>query len=233
LTHPEEIHSIEVKNPIKPGTSIDAKNFILDLNILLNNQSILNLEMQLQNQSNWSERSLSYLCRSFDHLNSGSDYAEVRPAIHIGFLDFTPFPEVPEFYATYKMLNIKNQHLYSGKFTLSVVNLSKIELATDDDKTWGIDHWAHLFKAKTWEELKMIAEKNEAMKEASESLYTMHCDQTIRDMARARAEQLAWEKHVKEENSVLKAENEKLASTLAEKDAEIARLHAQLAKHNM
>ncbi|MBQ8527227.1 MAG: hypothetical protein IJ429_02020 [Lachnospiraceae bacterium] len=76
-----------------------------------------------------------YLYRSFDNLNSGSDYAEARPAIHIGFLDFTPVPEVPEFYSTYKLLNVKNHHLYNGKFTLSAVDLSQIELATDEDKT--------------------------------------------------------------------------------------------------
>ena len=66
--------------------------------------------------------------------SSGSDYAQVRPAIHIGFLDFTPFPEIPEFYSTYKLLNVKNHHLYSSKFMLSVVDLSQIELATDEDK---------------------------------------------------------------------------------------------------
>ena len=237
---PDELHSVEVKNPIALGKAIDAKDFILDLKIFLNNHSILNLEMQLQNLGNWSERSLSYLCRSFDNLNSGSDYAQVRPAIHIGFLDFTPFPEVPEFYSTYKLLNVKNHHLYSGKFMLSVVDLSQIKLATDEDKAWGIDHWARLFKASTWEELKMISEKNEAMQEASKSLYTMHCDETIRDMARARAERLAWETHITGENAALKTEieklssdNEKLSSSLSEKEAEIAKLKALLAKQQV
>jgi hypothetical protein len=55
----------------------------------------------------WPERSLSYLCRSFDQLRTGEKYANAGPAIHIGFLDFTPFPEHPEFYASYKLLNVK------------------------------------------------------------------------------------------------------------------------------
>lgn len=41
--------------------------------------------------------SQTYLCRSFDNLNRGQDYSEVKPVIHIGFLDFTLFPENPEF----------------------------------------------------------------------------------------------------------------------------------------
>lgn len=104
---PENILSVEITNPIELGKKIDAKEFILDIKISLNNRSTINLEMQVRNQYNWEERSLSYLCRSFDQLNSGDEYKKALPAIHIGFLDFTPFPKVPEFYATYKLLNVK------------------------------------------------------------------------------------------------------------------------------
>ena len=96
-----------------------------------------------------NEQTLSYLCRRFDQLDRGQDYTECKPAVHIGFLDFTPFPKCPEFYATYKLLNIKNQHSYSDKFILSVVGLTQIELSTDEDKAHGIDRWARLFKSTT------------------------------------------------------------------------------------
>ena len=42
---------------------------------------------------------------------------------------------------------------------LSVIDLSKVELATEEDRLYGIDYWTRLFKAKTWEEIKMLAEK--------------------------------------------------------------------------
>ena len=209
---PENILSVEITNPIELGKKIDAKEFILDIKISLNNRSTINLEMQVRNQYNWEERSLSYLCRSFDQLNSGDEYKKALPAIHIGFLDFTPFPKVPEFYATYKLLNVKNHHLYSSKFSLGVVDLTKIDLATEEDRKWQIDHWARLFKAKTWEDLKMIAKENEAMQEASETLYNMHCEQTIRDMARAREDQLRWENGMKRHIADLEADIEKLSS---------------------
>ena len=41
------------------------------------------------------------------------------------------------------------QKIFSSKFKLSVVELNHIELATDEDKAFQIDHWARLFKAKT------------------------------------------------------------------------------------
>ena len=44
---------------------------------------------------------LGYLCRSFDSLNRGQDYMETKPVIQVCFLNFTLFPEAPEFFSTY------------------------------------------------------------------------------------------------------------------------------------
>lgn len=52
---------------------------ILDAKVLLNNKSVINLEMQVVNYDNWPERSLAYLCRSFDELYRGQDYQEAKP----------------------------------------------------------------------------------------------------------------------------------------------------------
>ena len=41
-----------------------------------------------------------------------------------------------------------------------MLDLTHIELATEEDKRYGIDHWASLFKAGTWEELKAMAKEN-------------------------------------------------------------------------
>lgn len=219
---PDDIQSVEITNPIILGESIDAKNFILDINVLLNNNTIINLEMQVNNLFDWTDRSLSYLCRSFDHLNKGQSYEEVKSAIHIGFLDFTPFPEFPKFYATYRLLNLKNHHLYSDKFTLSVVDLTHIELATDEDKAYGIDKWAALFKAISWEEIRMAAENNEYLMEATKTLYTLNSDEMIRRQCQARIDA---ERH----EYLMNKKIEDLTAEIADKDAEIAALKAKLA----
>lgn len=207
-----EVTSVVITNPIKLGEHIDDKDFILDIVVLLNHNVSINLEMQVANYMNWEERSLCYLCRSFDQLNAGQDYNETKPAIQIGFLNFTLFPEHPEFYATYKLLNIKNHHLYSDKFTLSVVNLTQIDMATEEDKNWGIDYWAKLFKAKTWEELRMISKKNDALHEASEALYVMNADQMIREQCRAREDYYRIQNTMKHKMEVLTSEKEELVS---------------------
>lgn len=199
---PEEIQSVKVRNPILLGAAMaedfDSKVFILDINVLLNDHTLINLEMQVAGYRNWPERSMTYLCRNFDQLQSGQDYLEVMSTIHIGFLDFTLFPEHPEFYATYKMMNVKNHHIFTDKLALSVVNLKYIKFATREDREWHIDSWASLFKATTWEELMMLAEKNPVMKEAAETVYRLTADEAVREQCKAR------EKYIKEMNTIVK-----------------------------
>ena len=69
----------------------------------------------------------------------------------------------------------------------------------------------------------MIAKQNAALKQATETLYALNCDQTIRDMCRAREDAIRHENRMKRELADAKAE-------IADKDAEIARLKAELAK---
>lgn len=180
------VQSVEITNPIELGEDMDDKTFVLDVNVLLNNSSMINFEMQVVNEHNWQDRSLSYLCRSFDQLYQGEIYASARPAIHVGFLNFEPFPEYPEFHASYKLINGKNGMVYSDKFILNVVDLTHIELATTDDKDAQLDLWARFFIAKTWEEIIMIAEKNVYLEAAAQTLYEANADETTKMKCRAR-----------------------------------------------
>lgn len=200
---PKEILSVTIQNPIELGKSIDHKSFILDIKVILNNATLINLEMQVINHGFWPERSLSYLCRSFDSLNKGEDYSAVKPVIHISILDFTLFPEHPEFYSTYALLNVKNNTVYSDKFKLSVLNLNQIELATEDDKLYHTNYWAKLFKATTWEEIKMLATKNRYIQEASESLFELCAADEIREQCEAREEYYRMERTLRSEHQTL------------------------------
>lgn len=240
--NPQEIRSIQILNPIILGEAIDEKTFILDINVLLNDNTLINLEMQVENLYHWEDRSLSYLCRAFDQLKKGEAYENAKPVIHIGFLNFTPFPEIPEFYSSYKLLNEKNHHSYSDKFNLRMVDLTCINLATEEDRAYRLDDWAKLFKAKIWEEIRMVAKQDESLLEASETLYTLNADELVRRQCQARAdyyrlhnsinrrmeELLAERESLDKENQKLNTENTNLKNQNEEKDQIIARLRAQL-----
>ena len=248
LLHMEEadISSVIITNPIRLGDSIDNKTFVLDINVIMNQHHIINLEMQVINLNNWQDRSLSYLARNFDHLKKGEDYQLTHPVIQIGLLNYTLFPKYPEFYSTYQFLNVKKHTLYSDKLRISVLDLSRIDLATEEDRQYQLDHWAALFKAKTWEELQMLAQNNNYFKEASETVYQLTQEEQIRQQCLAREDYnrtmkgientFAAQKHeiatlkkdLDDANQQISAQNKQLS----EKYAMIASLQAQLAEKN-
>ena len=148
------------------------------------------------------------------------------------------------FFATYQLRNNKNNRLYTGKFSIHVIDLTRIDLATEEDKHYEIDRWAKLFKAATWEELKMIAKNDPDLMQASDELYKVNKDDILRQQARARADAEFWEKvhnarmekmqeeleKNKEELSKKDAIISEMDSVISEKDNEIKRLKEQLAQ---
>lgn len=233
--NPTDVDSVEITNPIVLGNApADDKEFILDIMVSLNNHSIINLEMQMAYSPYWRERSLSYLCRTFDQLWHGADYGDVKPTIHIGFLNFSPTPDdEPEFYASYRMLNEKTYASYSDKFLLRVVNLTQINIATEDDKAIQLDYWARLFTAKSWEEVIMITKNNSVLSSASQSLYEMNADDIIRQKCRAREDYIKVEQAALkfgEQVKILQRELLEKDSFITEQNALIESLKKQLAE---
>jgi len=240
LLHMEEkeIASADIQNPIILGESIDDKTFILDVKVLLNSKKIIDLEMQVINQHDWVERSLSYLCRNYDDLEKGEDYADVTAVHQIGILDFTLFEEWPEFYATYEFLNVINHHPYSSKLRISVVDLTHIDLATEEDRSYRIDFWARLFKATTWEDLSMLAQNDEIIKDAAKTVYEISQERLIRDKIRAREDyyrtqrdmEIYYNDKLAEKDAEMEKMQNALNSEIAELKKKISELEAKLSE---
>ena len=228
---------VTITNPIELGNAFSDKDFILDIRVEMSDGRLIDLEMQMTNEYNWPERSISYAARTFDSLPTGKDYIEVKPIHSIGFLNFTLFPQAPEFYATYQLMNIETHQLYSSKFSIHVVDLSRIDLATEEDSEYEIDRWAKLFKASTWEELFMVAKNNPTLMQASNDLYEINADELMRQKARARADAEFWERNknarLKKQEEIIEKQRQSLAEQkmmMEEKDALIRKLQNQLSE---
>ncbi|RKI81080.1 hypothetical protein D7V83_13360, partial [bacterium 0.1xD8-71] len=109
-----------------------------------------------------------------------------------------------------------NHEIYSDNFTLSVVNLSRTDLATEEDKKYQIDHWAKLFKATTWEEIRMLASKNDSIREASDTIFLLSAEANIRKRCLDREE---YYRDIRTYNKII-----------AEKDALIQELRTEIEK---
>ena len=109
-----------------------------------------------------------------------------------------------------------------------MLDLTQIDKATEEDKCFGIDRWAALFRTTTWEELRMITKNNKYMDDDAQVLLTMNSDQTIRDMCYFRERAEIEEKY---RNDLIQKQEAELASqadALARKDNEIAEKDKEL-----
>ena len=225
-----DITSVKVENPIELGKSIREKDFVMDVRAILNGNIVINLEMQVVNEHNWPERSLMYLCRNFDRLQKGEDYSDAYPAYQISITNFQVFADREDFYSTYMLLDIKNHKKYTDKFRLSVLDLTHIENATEEDKKYKLDEWARLYRAKTWEELNELVAQNPMLERVVSQMYVFSEEDRIREQMEAREDYYRNERT----NQVLiaryKGESEEKDRVIAEKDAEIAEKDAELAE---
>ena len=223
---PEEILSVTITNPIQPGDSVDDKNMILDVRVLLNNQEIINLEMQVINLYNWPERSLSYLCRMFDQLKRGEDYKVAKKTIHISITNFTPenFPEI--LYSNYYLYNPKTMHKYSDKFGIYMLQLNQLGNPEDEKNMPDIYYWAQLFKASTWEEIQMLADKNQAIQESIVTIQELTADEKMQMQMEAR------ERYRRDYEAAIEFGRQQVLKQLAQTEEQLSQKDEQLAQQN-
>ena len=188
----KDIKEVTILNPIILGETIDNKTCILDLHLRLNNNELINIEMQVSDFDNWPERSITYLGRSFDQTKLGGDYSDITTTIHIGILDFNLKHLTPEFYSEFKLMNVNNHEIYSDKFVLRVLNLKTLEDDSIEKEPADLYYWAKLFKATTWEEIKMLASKNPDMEDTIVTMKELSADDKIRLQCQAR-ERYEWD----------------------------------------
>ncbi|MBR6637392.1 MAG: hypothetical protein IKK96_00890 [Lachnospiraceae bacterium] len=111
---------------------------------------------------------------------------------------------------------------------MGVLNLKQIELATEEDKEFKIDYWAKFFKAKTWEEIKMLAEKYPIIADAAVSIHEMTAEEKIRAICETRADYDRIERTWKLEIAELQEANDELQEQLNESNSEVSRLRAEI-----
>ena len=120
---------------------------------------------------------------------------------------------------------------------LSAYDLTRINMATKEDKIYGVDKWAAFFKADKWEDIIMLADQIPSLQTSVETLYQLNTDEQIRETCDRfiRAENRErgyknWIASQAEELANKDAELAKQKEELAKKDATLAEITAELAK---
>lgn len=115
----ENIKAVRLENPFLSRRSRQEKQCILDVRMLLNDDSRINVELQIRRLAYWDKRSLYYLAKMYtDDLFSGQRYDRLKKCIVIDILDF-PGDENPGYHKVYHLRDMEGR-LYSDQFYISL-----------------------------------------------------------------------------------------------------------------
>jgi len=229
----ESIQKFEITNQEIPPEEIGKKFCRLDINMIVDDRHC-NLEVQVENDGAYPDRSLYYWAREFSlALNEGQDYAELPQTIVISILGFNQFADPNKFHSEFGVLEMTSHEPLSDKFKLHYFELPKLPNAIDASNMR--DLWLKLFKAETEEELTNIdALGVSTMSEAVRAYRQVAASPEFRELERMRSKRRHDEAQALK-NAELRGElrgeeraHTKWQGVVAEKDAEIALLREQL-----
>ena len=180
----EEIRSIRLANTFLWKRYFWQKQGILDVLVELNDNSKVNIELQIKMLEAWDKRSLFYLAKMFtEDLRRGEKYHRLKKCICINIVDFH-VDEEPAYHRVYRLRD-KEGHEFSGMFEVHIIELGK-ELKGGT----ALDDWIRLINAKTKEELNMIRTMNPGILEAIEEVKAMSLRKGLRALYEVRLKEM-------------------------------------------
>ena len=190
-----DISECVIENPIIYGQAIDLKETILDVKLTLNNSARINIELQMDKRDYWPKRSMLYWSRTYDRLKKGEEYALLLPAVHIEILNFSLFPDEPEFYSEYRVKNVRTGRDYSDALRILVLDLTSRHLADNSEKEQRLLKLANIFKAESYDELEELCLDEEASREIAMAVRKLSEDERIRMQLEDAQFKKAWDSY--------------------------------------
>ena len=195
--NPKDIKSSQILNTNLRKIHEDEKQGILDVRILMNNNTEIDIEIQLAALSVWADRSLFYISKMYtEQISSGQDYSVFKKCVNISILDFVLFPEEQEFYSCFHIREDTRHILYTDKMEFHLLELPKLPKELKEDNN-NILLWAKFINAERKEEFVMLAEKDPYIDSAYQQL------QVISQDKQKRLEYEAREKAIRDHNQLL------------------------------
>jgi len=140
------IQDIDLLNPFNPKEALDDKLSILDIKARDQSGRQFNVEMQMLAYRYYEKRILYYAAKLHQQqLHEGQDYLELKPTISISFLDHVLFPQVPDYYLRFRLLEASHRLLFTDDLEFHLLELPKFT-KTAEELTSGLDIWLYFLR---------------------------------------------------------------------------------------
>ncbi|MCL1990396.1 MAG: Rpn family recombination-promoting nuclease/putative transposase [Defluviitaleaceae bacterium] len=180
----DELSTINILNPGLLKDHVTDKGFTVDLLLKTKSGNDLHIEMQTNPHQNFKERiQLCNARKAGQQVKVGEDYARVKRTISLVITDFRIFLDEAAYHERI-MMRRENGKVFTHVQELNIIDLTKLDSEKEHDKEKYL--WGKLFKARTKEELVMLANESEEMAEAAEKLLKISADERAQAYAFSR-----------------------------------------------
>ena len=213
---PEDIRTIHLKNTFLRRRYRKQKQGILDILAEMNDDSKINIELQVKHYAYWDRRQLFYLSKLYtEDMRSGEDYALLKKCVSISILDFN-LTDRKEYHHVYRLRD-QQGYEFSDLLEIHILELRKKQKETEAMEE--LEEWIRFFRTDCEEDLDMIKTKNPGILEAIRIVKEMNLSRWMRIRYEAHLKQIrdekAWKTYERAE-----ARKEGRAEGLAEGRAE-------------
>ena len=208
---PAEIKETQILNTYLRKEHEEDKQGILDVRILMNNDTEIDTEINLSELKVWADRSLFYISKMYtEQIQQGQQYDVFKKCVSISILDFILFeepkniseqpnpPSHTNFYSCFHIWEDNSHFLFTDKMEFHVIELPKLPPELKDNvENDKVFLWAKFISSEKKEDFDMIAQKDPYIKSAYQQL------QIISQDKQKRLEYEAREKAVRDHNQMM------------------------------
>ncbi|MBT9582789.1 Rpn family recombination-promoting nuclease/putative transposase [bacterium] len=190
------ITEITILNPLREKEHLEDKSTVLDVKARDGHGATYNIEVQVQAQVAYRERSLFYAANMISQqIEAGQDYRLLKKTIHISLTDFVLFPKQADLHSTYLLYDLKHQRTLGDLLELHYLEMAKFRKADLNELQDSLDRWLFFLRNATHYEdvsdLPDLLKIEEGMTTAMEATHNAMCDAEVRYAIEARQK---WER---------------------------------------
>ncbi len=184
----ESIRSIYINNVELTPEYLGQKFSRLDLRMNVDGK-IVNIEMQVNREVDFQERSLFYWAKLYsDELGSGEEYSALKQTICINIINFDLF-ECEDYHSHFRVLESERGELLTDKFSIHFFELRKLGKCRKNNR---MEDWLKLIDAETEGDLMAIQQTTNIpeVQDTIVMLRQLSADEKIRQEAYYREKQI-------------------------------------------
>jgi predicted transposase/invertase (TIGR01784 family) len=179
----EDFQELTIADPHLKREFEDDKQEILDVKVRTKSGKSIDIETQICSLPEMRFRISYYQANMItEQIGMGGYYSDLKQAISIIITDYGFIPKSKRYHTVFRMLEVEEHFPFNELMEIHVLNLRRVP-ADEDNK---LVNWLRFIGAGSEEEIKMVAERDEVIKEAYCKLQVMSEDEANRMIYEAR-----------------------------------------------